>query len=68
MLATLTRADALVVRPPHAAPLPAGTPVPVLRLPQAEIATRLAASAFVPVWALWNKAKRLDYVHDLYIA
>ncbi|QGZ33327.1 gephyrin-like molybdotransferase Glp [Stappia indica] len=34
MLATLTRADALVVRPPHAAPLPAGTPVPVLRLPQ----------------------------------
>lgn len=34
MLATLARADALVVRPPHAAPAPAGTPVPVLRLPQ----------------------------------
>lgn len=34
MLATLARADALVVRPPHAPALTAGTPVPVLRLPE----------------------------------
>jgi molybdopterin molybdotransferase len=33
MLATLARADALVVRPPHAGPLAAGARVPVLRLP-----------------------------------
>lgn len=32
MLATFVHADALVVRPPHAPALPAGAPVPVLRL------------------------------------
>lgn len=34
MLATLARADALVVRPPHAGPLAAGARVPVIRLPR----------------------------------
>ena len=34
MLATLARADALIVRPPHAPALPAGAPVPILRLPE----------------------------------
>jgi molybdopterin molybdotransferase len=32
MLATLARADALIVRPPHGPALPAGTPVPVIRI------------------------------------
>lgn len=32
MLATLARADVLIVRPPHGPALPAGTPVPVIRI------------------------------------
>lgn len=32
LLTVLRNADALVLRPPHAAPLPAGAPVPILRL------------------------------------
>jgi molybdopterin biosynthesis enzyme len=32
MLATFARADALIVRPPHAEALEPGAPVPVLRL------------------------------------
>ncbi len=38
MLATLAAADALILRPPHAPPLPAGSPVPCVPL---EVALRL---------------------------
>jgi len=36
MLATLARSDALIIRPPHAPPLEAGTTVPILLLDPVE--------------------------------